>query len=62
MRFASVRLALVLVGFLSLAGCADFAQDLYDSWASDNCSKGTTADQQQACQDSVDRNSRDHRE
>lgn len=57
-----MRLLLVLVGVAALAGCADFAQDLYDSWASDNCAKGTTADEQRACQDSVDRNSADHRQ
>jgi hypothetical protein len=53
---------LLLAGVLTLAGCADFAQDLYDSWAGDNCSQGTTSDEQRACQDSVDRNSADHRQ
>ncbi len=57
-----MRFVLVLAGVLALAGCADLPQDFYDSWASDNCSRGTSADQQRACQDSVDRNSADHRQ
>ena len=56
-----MRLVLVLAGALALAGCVELPQDLYDGWASDNCSRGTSADQQRACQDSLDSNSADHR-
>jgi hypothetical protein len=43
-----MRFLAVPAGVLALAGCADFAQNLYDSWAGDNCSRGKTSDQQWA--------------
>ena len=53
-----MRIALVSLCLLALSGCSNFLQSIYDSAASDNCSNQGASSQ--ACQDSVDANSRSH--
>jgi hypothetical protein len=55
-----MRTLLLALCLLSLSGCANLAQNLFDMIAEDACYPGNTPEEERACADRVDQNSRDH--
>jgi len=55
-----MRTLLLSLCLLSLSGCANLAQSVFDTIAEEACYPGNTPDEERACADRVDQNSRDH--